>query len=110
VEILTPADGEEFYAHTPMRFEARVSDADTPLEGLVVEWTTSFNGRLYGDAVWDGDISVLEWPDGLAEAEQEVEVEVVDPEGKAGTDEITVEIDENEAPTGGAGRGWAADD
>ncbi len=100
VEILAPADGEEFYAHTPMRFEARVSDADTPLEALVVEWTTSFNGRLYGDAVWEGDVSVLEWPDGLAEAGQEVEVEVVDPEGNAGTDGIDVEIDENEAPTG----------
>lgn len=90
VEILTPAEGDEFQLGEIIPFSGQASDASTPAEGLVFEWSTDLQPGPW-PAVSSGGLSNWITADLIAGVHT-VTLTVTDADGDSGTDQIQITV------------------
>ncbi len=96
--ILEPEHNAQLREGEPIAFRGLVDDRLTPLEELVVSWTSSLDGQLFeGPPGLDGVTSFQAGV--LSSGSHEITLRVVDPRGLSGTDRVAISVLENGAPS-----------
>ena len=96
--ILEPEHGTEIREGETVRLRGFVDDNRTPLDRLLVSWTSSLDGQLFEGQPGDDAITSLEVTT-LQPGEHDISLRVVDPRGLSGTDQVTITVLENGAPS-----------
>jgi len=97
VTITSHSETEIFQAGYEILFQAQVQDDNDDTASLLVEWNT--DQRTLCSAVSPTLDGATQCQATLAEGEQFVRVQVVDPEGAAGLDEVSITVEPTFAPT-----------
>lgn len=97
VDILTPVPENSFYVNQPLIFSALVSDVEDNNEDLIIQWSSSLDGELELDTTIDsfGEISDFT---ALSFGQHAIELRVEDSTGKVTTDEVVIEVIEENSP------------
>jgi hypothetical protein len=94
VNILTPADGQQFDENTPVTFAGIVDDDNTPVEELAVSWVSSIDGELpdFDPADPDGNVELV--TASLSEGVHVITLRAIDNDNEQGEDSVTIEIND----------------
>ncbi len=96
--ILQPEHGSQVREGEQVVFRGVVDDRRTPMEDLLVSWTSSLDGQLFqGQPSADGSTGLQ--ASSLTAGSHEITLRVVDPRGMSGTDRVTIAVLENGAPS-----------
>ena len=95
--ILSPEDNAEIGAGSPVLFQARISDPESPVGYLITSWTSDVDGDLSGIKGFEADVMSLLVSDMSAGAHT-VTLEVTDPNGNSVKRQVSFSIAANTAP------------
>ncbi len=92
VNILTPADGQQFEENEPVTFAGIVDDDNTPVGELAVSWVSSIDGQLpdFDPADPDGNVELV--TASLSEGVHVITLRAIDADNEQGEDAVTIEI------------------
>lgn len=97
VALVSPSEGDRFYADQPVLLAAEATDAEDGPEDLRATWTSTLDGDLLSDTPLDGDDSTSLFAD-LSAGSHGLTVVVVDTDGKTGRAQIAVEVGPANSP------------
>ncbi len=92
-QILSPSEGDVFYADQKILFEGQVSDLEDPIDSLSIEWSSDIDGVLNSELTLSssGEISTAEY---LSVGDHLLQLTVIDSTGKTDTDSIGISVGE----------------
>ena len=96
--ILEPEHGAQVREGETVRLRGFVDDRLTQLDELVVSWTSSLDGQLFEGPPGSDGITVIETVT-LRPGDHDIVLRVVDPRGQSATDQVTITVLENGAPS-----------
>ncbi|MFH1468276.1 MAG: MopE-related protein [Pseudomonadota bacterium] len=97
--FVSPAEGAALRVGDPLSLTALVGDAETAVEDLVVTWTSSRDGVLAGTASVAAGVASLALATELSAGDQTLSVIVADEEGLSASDQVTISVQDNAAPS-----------
>ncbi len=96
--FISPTEGELFVEGADVRFQAIIGDVETPVDDLIVNWSSTRGGAITATTERDGS-SVAVTLNALEAGDQTVTLQVIDERSQEGFDSVQIVIEENLPPS-----------